>query len=1098
MKIIKRTNSESPIHSVFSVSAVLCLSLITLIATQSAQAATAINESELSCTNLGGVLGPNLIPNGSFPSAGDLSTNIYGATTAYDYLFDPSYSDGWPNDGSWEPDNGKYLITSRTGPVSYGASAGGIWHDLTGVGANLNPRDRFMVINGHLQAGVVFEMPVSVSADKSYEFSAYFSNLVSSTVRDFIEPNLAFEYSDDNGVTWSDVVSTGNIPYTTTPTWEQRVGYVTAGATGTMLIRFRSVTPGGSGNDFAIDGLSFQECEIPFDYSDAPAGGSTAPDGSGITTYGEAMHTIVSGLQLGAAIDEDLVSIASANADGDGADDDGVTFPELEVEKDASISVAVNQLAANDGYLQAWIDWNGDGDFAANEQIASNLQSSIAGASTIDIAVTVPADATINPTFARFRWSSSPDLDTNGTAMGGEVEDYMLVIKGDESTAACVIDDIATRQYSSASPSASSRFLSDSTYVYEAIFDSNDWSGQILAYNLTTEQGKGGVKAVVWDSNRTVRAGSRSLFTYNPTAESVRGSQLDWDSLNDQQKSWFARNDGAAMGQARVNWLQGVPDTTAPGNSLRARSVLMGDIINSSLTLRDPITNYGYKLLPGVEGTSYASFLADKIKSSASLLFGTNDGMFHALDPKTGEELFAYVPNEVIKRLPDVSSPLYGCDEADCLKHEYMVDGVSTLGDAYLSGSWRTVLLGTLGLGGQGLFALDVSEPENFSETDILWEMSSSQAPDNAATFSQHLGYTQPSASIVRIKNGKWVAVVANGYDSKSKQAVLFVIDMETGALIKSFNTLSGSEASPNGLSTPTVVDMDGDFIADRVYAGDMLGNLWSIDISSEDTTEWKFAYGNNAAPEPFFRTCSDNSCTDPQAITAAPQVGKNQVSGLMVYIGTGRYFDIADGSLEFPGFDSFYGVQDNGVTVKRSELVKQEILADVAVTSDLKSRITSDNSVDYTNDRGWYLDLLTPPAARANGERVISKAILRGGRIIFTTLTPTVGRCDLGGTSWIMEIDAQDGSRLSVVTFDVNDDMAFTEADNSTYQDDPTVVSGLQQVSLGLVRSAPVIMHHTTRSEGKYVSGSETGVGMFRESTSKFSGRMSWTSISN
>ena len=96
------------------------------------------------------------------------------------------------------------------------------------------------------------------------------------------------------------------------------------------------------------------------------------------------------------------------------------------------------------------------------------------------------------------------------------------------------------------------------------------------------------------------------------------------------------------------------------------------------------------------------------------------------------------------------------------------------------------------------------------------------------------------------------------------------------------------------------------------------------------------------------------------------------------------------------------------------------------------------------------------------------------------------------------MELNAQDGSRLSVITFDLNNDLLFTSTDNSTYDGSPTTVSGVQQPSLGIVRSTPVIVANTTSAEGKYVTGSEGGIGMFRESASDFRGRMSWRNISN
>ncbi len=157
------------------------------------------------------------------------------------------------------------------------------------------------------------------------------------------------------------------------------------------------------------------------DRSDAPVGA---------TSYGEATHDIVSGIQLGAAVDADAVSIANADATGDGTDDDGVTFPLMTQGQSLTIPVGVTQATGNSGYLQAFIDWNGDGDFAdAGEQVATDMQSAGAGTTIINVPVTVPSGATTSQTFARFRWSTTQGLDATSAAPDGEVEDYAITIE---------------------------------------------------------------------------------------------------------------------------------------------------------------------------------------------------------------------------------------------------------------------------------------------------------------------------------------------------------------------------------------------------------------------------------------------------------------------------------------------------------------------------------------------------------------------------------------------------------------------------------------------------------------------------------------------
>ena len=165
--------------------------------------------------------------------------------------------------------------------------------------------------------------------------------------------------------------------------------------------------------------LNFIGSGEPADYSDAPLTG---------TAYGGALHTVVPGNRLGALNTADLSNYNTVNADGD--DDDGVTLPVFTQGAAASISVSATGAG---GYLQGWIDWDGDGSFGAGEQIATDLQDNGPGdtnaaVGTIDFSVTPPASAITTQTFARFRWSTTASLDTTSDAADGEVEDYALTV----------------------------------------------------------------------------------------------------------------------------------------------------------------------------------------------------------------------------------------------------------------------------------------------------------------------------------------------------------------------------------------------------------------------------------------------------------------------------------------------------------------------------------------------------------------------------------------------------------------------------------------------------------------------------------------------
>ncbi len=852
-------------------------------------------------------------------------------------------------------------------------------------------------------------------------------------------------------------------------------------------------TDGGDGKVFImVDPLTMPNCN---DRSDAPTSG---------TQYGEAMHTVIEGVYLGAsAPDTETTSQASANADGDdnnGSDDeDGVSIPELTQGVTTTFTATVSGIG---GYLQGWIDWNGDGDFIdANEQIVTNLQDNTADdadntTGIISFDISVPDAATTAQTYARFRWSNTLSLDSTTPANSGEVEDYSLTIR--ENLASCSIDDPTAGVYSTASVASNSNYLSTHTRIYQAKYNSANWEGQLRSYDLKTTAQDGNVKTQKWNAADTINRSSRELFTYDPTEDDDdKGISLTWDNLNSQQRASLIDGGSTALGEKRLAWLQG--DDVDEGTTLRARTKILGDIIHSNMVFKGKTTNYGYKQLSGAEGTGYASFLSTKLSSQEAIFVGSNDGMLHAIDADDGSELFAYVPNEVFPKIATLSNLKYGCSEDDCLPHEYLVDGVSSLGDAYFDSSWHTVLLGTLGLGGKAIYALDVTDADNFDSTDVLWEISTTQSPDHHSIFANHLGYSLPKASVIRMANGKWVAIVSNGYNSESNQAVLFIIDIETGELIKEINTGVGSDIDKNGLSTPTAVDSNGDSITDIIYAGDLLGNLWAFDVSSSDPDNWSVRYSVDSSPIPLFRTCEDDDCTKPQIITAPPQIGRHPLGGLMIYVGTGKYFDVTDNYYDgaTPAINSIYGLRDNGSAISsKDQLEAQTILAEINISGTINSRVTSVNTVDYSSKQGWTMDLLKPPSDTAEGERIISQALLREGRLIFTTLIPPENSCSVSGESWLMELNALDGKRLGEIPFDTNNDKRFTVDDNVDYNDQSTIISGIQDTSLGVIFSTPTIINHSTQSEGKYVTGTSGTIGMFRESASRISGRMSWRQL--
>lgn len=209
---------------------------------------------------------------------------------------------------------------------------------------------------------------------------------------------------------------------------------IPANSSGTITIDYKvtsnSASPGSNGfnvnitpapyqiginsqDDDQVNSYTYTEIR---DYGDAPA------------VYGSADHTIDFENYLGALVDGESSYLASAAADGDDLsvmdDEDGVIFPAT-IHQGENINISVTAVGL--GRLNAWVDWNGDGDFSdAGEQVASNV---VGSDETLNLTVTVPTDAIISaPTFARFRFSPGTLSSSTGSAIGGEVEDYQLNI----------------------------------------------------------------------------------------------------------------------------------------------------------------------------------------------------------------------------------------------------------------------------------------------------------------------------------------------------------------------------------------------------------------------------------------------------------------------------------------------------------------------------------------------------------------------------------------------------------------------------------------------------------------------------------------------
>jgi len=183
----------------------------------------------------------------------------------------------------------------------------------------------------------------------------------------------------------------------------------------------------GDGNidftDFGILANNFNNIlpALTLDFGDAPESGTSFP-----TTRANdgARHVLGSGLSLGATVDAETDGQPDANAAGDGADEDGVTFATLTAGSNAAITVPAT--VPGTAVLNAWIDFNADGDWGdPGEKIFSD-QAVTNG--TNNLTAAIPAGAAAGQVFARFRITTDAGHTYSGLARDGEVEDYQVAL----------------------------------------------------------------------------------------------------------------------------------------------------------------------------------------------------------------------------------------------------------------------------------------------------------------------------------------------------------------------------------------------------------------------------------------------------------------------------------------------------------------------------------------------------------------------------------------------------------------------------------------------------------------------------------------------
>lgn len=669
----------------------------------------------------------------------------------------------------------------------------------------------------------------------------------------------------------------------------------------------------------------------------------------------------------------------------------------------------------------------------------------------------------------------------------GDPDNYFLVTNPLNLRAKLgeAFDDIASRSLDVGNSSISGARVSSGSFTLQPTFarnrDAKDWTGDVRALAILPD-GSLDLTAI-WSAQTKLNAlphGSRNIRTITAPGAGTRATRTPAE-LQDSTDFAPTANDRLALlginpvtipsqygatytsGQL-INYLRGEQlNEASVGGTLRTRSAVLGDIVNSEPVVASPRSDFGYgyysdSMFDGYANTGTSGYLFNKKDRKPVVYVGANDGMLHAFDATTqactdaegrtiacatdssGEELFGFVPNGVLGNLGKLPLPDANFD------HRYYVDGQITVADAKDGGTWKTILVGTTAAGGRSVFALDVSnisERASFDNGNILWERNSRVDND--------IGHVYGKPLLVPLENNDWGVLFGNGYGGNDNDPSLYVLDAFTGAVIRKITADDGNPAAEasnpivdwicqalsgfevvddlcarrlapfNGLGQITAIDRNGNGKVDTVYGGDQQGNLWKFDLRATNEAAWgvyEFATGGEA---PLFTA---QTGTERQPITGGIRVAAGPGAGVMVYFGTGRYFINGDNDVPAtPQTQSLYAIFDNGPVTGntgsspvggRGALVAQSVTEQV-VSEDgqFTTRNISRNPVAYFGSdasRGWYLDLKMGATA-ASGERFIATPRIQSGRVFFTTYEPLDDSCSPGGTNFQYGLELLSGS---------------------------------------------------------------------------------------
>lgn len=614
------------------------------------------------------------------------------------------------------------------------------------------------------------------------------------------------------------------------------------------------------------------------------------------------------------------------------------------------------------------------------------------------------------------------------------------------------------------------RLQSDETgYIYQAQFDPTDWSGDLIPVSIaasgTTVTIGDDLSSSPWRNSLNQPTGARgklddrvlsgtgadprNIYVGYRTSDStpVFGSQeFVWSGLQTSiaaalRKPAYpasAPDDSDTVAEARLNYLRGDRSQEAPAGVFRRRGSRLGDIVNSGVV-------YSGAPSQAISGSTYATFRSTYLNRPKALFVGANDGMLHAFNAQTGAELFAYIPSWLVPKLSALTHPSY--------IHQSYQDATPVVGEVNVGSTssqvWKTVLVAGSGGGGQGVFALDVSNPGSFGNANVLWEFTDRDDPSlgNVIGRPQLLKVNVGSATSPDYRMFAVVASgvnnhVADGSASTGEPALFFlrldkaktapwVEGTSSGANYFKLTFPRTSTALASGL---TIASGMVGFTAltgtagqvTYIYAGDLQGNLWKVDMSAfvagTAPSIDAFSYYKTASGTAVPMFIAKDAAGNRQPISMEPALAFGSQRSVIVAFGTGKFLEATDNASVSGAYptQSVYTLLDNnsrtldstsGPTAAISG--RGRLMAGTAGSTGISvpdfvwGRPTVDDST--VSRSGWYFDFYN---TSTSGERQVSNFIVAGGYLVFGSVIPAKDTCSSGdGNAYILSLKSGDGT---------------------------------------------------------------------------------------